>query len=152
MLKPKELQTLRLLADGFNYREVAAKLQIHPAELHLICHFIRQKTGIESTKSTLQCKSWLDENPDPAKAKPLPSSKQPTPKQIRAMELYAVHRKTFDQIGWEMGIGPQGAQNHLVLGMARARIKPRDWSGDRRKEIIEWLAAQAVTMDDPAFS
>lgn len=149
-LKPKELQVLRLLAEGFNYREIAKQMGEHRAEIHLICHFIRQKTGIESTKSMVQCKSWLAENPDPTKAKPLPSCKPPTPKQMRAMELYAVYKKSFDQIAWEMGINQQGAQNHLVIGMNRARIKPRDWTGDRRPEICAYLKSVGFATPQPA--
>ncbi len=152
MLKPKELQILKLLADGHNYQETARQLAIHPSAVYLACQQIRQKTGIQSTKSFLQCKAWLDANPDPYKGKALPSGQQPTAKQLRAMELFAVHKKTLEYIAWEMGISKQGAENHLTLGMTRARIKPRDFTGDRRKEIIAFLDQQPVAMDDPAFS
>lgn len=146
MLKPKELQILTLLAEGFNYKETARQLDLHPSQMPLLCHQIRQKTGIESTQSAIQCRAWLSENPDPLKAKPIPSSKRPTAKQLQAMELYAVGRKSMDHIAYVMEINRQGAENHLVLGMNRARIEPRGLSGDRRKEIIEYLTSIGYPM------
>lgn len=149
MLNPKELQVLTLLAQGLNYKEIAAKSGVHPLQMPIFCYRIRQKTGIESTKSQAQCKSWLEQNPDPKTAQPLPTVRIPTPKQRHAMELYAVHRQNFDQMAHIMETTKQNVENFLVKGMIRARIEPRGPTSDRRAEIVAYL--QKDPMADPAF-
>lgn len=124
-LTKKELQTLRLLAQGQTYPQIQDALKISQACLHVHVHRIRAKTGIADTKDASECRQYL--------AQYNPRLAQPTPRQMEVLRLH-MHGRTNPQIALSLDLSSQSVTNALSQGVRRLGIKTR---GVRRVEDIK---------------
>lgn len=164
-----ESQVFRQLYIGNPVEAIAGILGIEEATAHMVCHNIRQKTGITDTRDRGECIEWLRSfnKPSPRQMDP----RHATPTQLDCMELL-VQGLSYEQIRKGMDFhNIQTAQNHISQGCKRAGItrdqipayfttrRPQraaeldlsKFNGDQRR-VAPKSAKKPDPMDDPAFS
>lgn len=117
--------------------------------LHNLCHSIRKKTGIKSTKDAAECRAWEKANPH---FSPLQKEHGPTPKQMEILLRIAAGER-YSQICREMVLSLQAAMN--LASEARKRAKISDNFPSSVKAYLMGLKATPEPpkdpMDDPCF-
>lgn len=117
-LSARERDTLNKLAWGWSYLRIAEHLKIEAPNLHVICHHIRQKTGITNTKNAEECRNWQRGHQPITPPWYQPG---PTPMQMEVMRLRSLGL-SYVEIGSQLSMVPQTAQNHCSQGCKRAKI------------------------------
>ncbi len=157
----REIQVLDQLAKGSTCPEISSFFGISPANVHVRCHTIRQKTGIRQTRDPAECRRYLRSLPphiveNALKGKPKPSA--PRDLTLRQMEILRLiaHGHSYASIARTYEILPQTVQNHATTACQRAAIVHDGWN--RTKRIREWLqqrdeasAMPLSPMADPMF-
>lgn len=119
-LQKRELEILHCLARGWSYSQIATHTDIRNDCLHVHCHNIRKKTGIQSTRDVEQCKAFLRQRrqlpPAPARQMPLSWT------QTEVLRLLALG-DSYASISSTLGMGIQTAQNHASEACKRAGIR-----------------------------
>ncbi len=148
LLSSNETAVLRCLARGMRYDELAKHLSLHIGHVHTLCHSIRKKTGISSTKDRALCREyWLELNKDRGVISLPPITNMPTRAQLAVLNLVA-HGKPYKEIAALLGITEQTAMNHAYAGCQKIGLGA--YGRYRVLALIEWMKKEHIWIEpDP---
>lgn len=147
LLSPQEMAVLRHLARGKNYQETATEMKVSIYHIHTICHGIRRKTGIRSTKDNDACALyWKELHSSPMGILPT-RTYMPTPGQLGVLRLVA-QGTPYNEIAHLLDITEQTARNQASQGCIKIGIG--GMGNYRVLALVEWMKKHSLWVEpDP---